>query len=49
MTKSFLSTGRRIHEVRIRRPRATDLQPDAEPAADAQEIAETEKKASSRE
>lgn len=40
---------RRIHEVRIRRPRATDLQPDAEPAADAQGIAETEKKASSRE
>ncbi|MBP6709525.1 MAG: HlyC/CorC family transporter [Candidatus Accumulibacter sp.] len=40
---------RRIHEVRIRRPRATDLQPDAEPAAGAQGIAEAEKKASSRE
>jgi len=29
--------------------RATDLQPDAEPAADAQGIADAEQKASSRE
>jgi CBS domain containing-hemolysin-like protein len=40
---------RRIHEVRISRPRATDLQANTEPADDAQGIAEAENKASARE